>query len=91
MLCYHEPRGRDLTIGGIVDYRGKVSGGVVVLEPGADLPEGAEVRVEVLTPQSAPRETTLGRRLMKFAGRAQGLPADMAENHDHYLHGQPKR
>ena len=35
-----------------MDYRGKVSGGVVVLEPGADLPEGAEVRIEVLTPPS---------------------------------------
>ena len=70
-----------------MEYRGKVTGGVVVLEPGVDLPEGAEVRVEVLTPD----RTTLGQRLMKFAGRAQGLPADMAENHDHYLHGQPKR
>ena len=74
-----------------MDYRGKVSGGVVVLEPGVDLPDGAEVRVEVLAPQSAPPLTTLGQRLTKFAGRAQGLPSDMAENHDHYLHGQPKR
>ena len=71
-----------------MEYRGKVSGGVVVLESGADLPEGAEVRVEVLTP---PSESTLGQRLMKFAGRAEGLPSDMADNHDHYLHGQPKR
>ena len=38
-----------------------------------------------------PRETTLGQRLLKFAGRAKELPADMADNHDHYLHGQPKR
>jgi hypothetical protein len=70
-----------------VEYRGKVSGGVVVLEPGVDLPEGSEVRIEVLTPD----QTKLGERLMKFAGRAQGLPSDMADNHDHYLHGQPKR
>lgn len=74
-----------------MDYRGKVSGGVVVLEPGVDLPEGAEVRVEVLTPPLTSPQTTLGQRLMKFAGRAQGLPSDMAENHDHYLHGQSKR
>ena len=74
-----------------MDYRGKVSGGVVVLEPGVDLPEGAEVRVEVLTSPLSSPSTTLGQRLMKFAGRAKGLPADMAENHDHYLHGQAKR
>ena len=70
-----------------MEYRGKVSGGVVVLEPGVELPEGSEVRVEVLPLD----QTTLGERLLKFAGRAQGLPSDMADNHDHYLHGQPKR
>jgi mRNA-degrading endonuclease RelE of RelBE toxin-antitoxin system len=32
-----------------------------------------------------------GRRLKKFAGAVRGLPADMAENHDHYLHGRPKK
>lgn len=70
-----------------MEYRGKVSGGVIVLEPGSDLPEGADVRVEVV----APVPTTLGQRLMKFAGRARDLPPDLADNHDHYLHGQPKR
>jgi hypothetical protein len=70
-----------------VEYRGKVSGGVIVLERGVELPDGAAVRVEVLPPE----QTTLGQRLMKFAGRAAELPADMADNHDHYLHGQPKR
>jgi hypothetical protein len=25
------------------------------------------------------------------AGKAVGLPEDLAENHDHYLHGLPKR
>jgi len=32
-----------------------------------------------------------GRRLKEFAGVAQGLPSDMARNHDHYLHGRPKK
>lgn len=31
-------------------YRGVVRGGAVVLEPGADLPEGAEVQVEAGSP-----------------------------------------
>ena len=27
----------------------------------------------------------------KWAGKAEGLPPDLAENHDHYLHGAPKK
>ena len=27
----------------------------------------------------------------KFAGSVRGLPSDMALNHDHYLHGLPKK
>lgn len=68
-------------------YRGTVSGGVVVPEHGASLPEGAQVRIELVEQP----QTTLGQRLMKFAGKAKGLPKDMARNHDHYLHGQPKK
>ena len=33
---------------------------------------------------------TLSEALLEFAGVAEGLPTDMAENHDHYLHGVPK-
>lgn len=29
--------------------------------------------------------------LLEIAGAAEGLPTDFAENHDHYLHGTPKR
>ena len=70
-----------------MEFKGKVSGGVVVPEQGVSLPEGADVRIKLVEP---PR-STVGQRLLKFAGRAKGLPRDMAENHDHYLHGQPKR
>ena len=27
----------------------------------------------------------------KWAGKAEDLPPDLAENHDHYLHGAPKK
>jgi len=27
----------------------------------------------------------------KFAGSVRGLPSDMALNHDHYLHGLPRK
>ena len=29
--------------------------------------------------------------LQELVGTAQGLPSDLAENHDHYLHGGPQR
>ena len=32
-----------------------------------------------------------GDALLEVAGTAQGLPADFAHNHDHYLHGAPRR
>ena len=70
-----------------MEYKGKVSRGVVVLEQGVELPEGAEVRVELIEPRGG----TVGARLMRFAGRAKDLPPDIAENHDHYLHGHPKK
>src|SRR3989442_1156654 len=74
-------------------YRGTIRGGVVVLEPGAALDEGTEVEVYPVSaglPPPQPERTTLGQRLMKFAGTARGLPPDMARHHDHYIHGTPK-
>lgn len=35
--------------------------------------------------------TEWGAALLEVAGTAEGLPADFAENHDHYLHGAPKK
>jgi len=34
---------------------------------------------------------TIGDPLLEFAGAAEGLPRDMAQNHDHYLHDTPRR
>jgi hypothetical protein len=34
---------------------------------------------------------TLYERVKDFIGIADGLPSDMAENHDHYIHGRPKK
>ena len=45
---------------------------------------------ELLAPVAAISEAT-GRRLKQFVGAAQRLPSDMARNHDHYLHGRPKK
>ena len=72
---------------------GQVRGGVIVFDPPAALPEGAEVQVEVI---QSPAETmaaepgSLYERLKPFVGAAKGLPADLAAQHDHYLYGTPK-
>ncbi len=79
-----------------MSYTGEVRNGVIVLENGAQLPEGMRVRiepVETATDESAADEAakTLGQRLLKYSGILNDLPADMARNHDHYLHGHPKK
>jgi len=76
--------------------RGRVQNGVVVVEDSVELPEGAEVRIELSVngaDQSTSRDSgeTLGQRMMKFAGKAVGLPEDAARNHDHYLYQTPKK
>lgn len=67
---------------------GTVRNGVVVVDEPAKLAEGAKVKVIVddIQPGQSLREF-----LMEFAGSCQGLPPDMAEQHDHYIHGTPKR
>jgi hypothetical protein len=76
-------------------YSAHVKAGLVVFDQPVTLPEGLEVRVEVpeTTPPAAPdaKEDTPGRRLLKYAGKAVGLPVDAARNHDHYLYGAAKR
>jgi hypothetical protein len=72
-----------------VVYQGHIQNGVVVLDETSDLPEGARVQVALVPP--AAEGGTLGERLMKFAGKLEGLPPDLARNHDHYSHGAPKK
>ena len=67
-------------------YRGKIKGGVVVLEEGVSLPEGTDVQVE-----PAPEKPTWAEVFKDVIGKAKGLPSDAARNHDHYLYGTPKR
>ncbi len=79
---------------------GHIENGQIVLNEHISLPEGARVRVEliaaeamkVFTKETAAEELpSLYERMKPFIGAAKGLPADYAINHDHYLHGQPKR
>ncbi|MBM4041314.1 MAG: hypothetical protein FJ290_22655 [Planctomycetes bacterium] len=70
-----------------MSYRGHVENGVVVFDQRAPWPDGTQVEVE-LAPE--PPRRTLAERLRGVIGIAKGLPPDLAENHDHYLHGRPK-
>jgi hypothetical protein len=75
-------------------YRGHVQNGMVVLEEPAVLPEGASVKVALVEDQAEKAEApgiTLYDQLAPLAGVAKGLPPDLAENHDAYLHGQLKK
>ena len=74
--------------------RGHVESGQIVLDDEASLPDGTEVRIEVLAQSessTASKPQTLYDRLKAVAGIAKGLPTDFAANHDHYIHGTPKR
>jgi len=71
-------------------YRGEVRNGVIALDEGTpSLPEGLKVRIEPADSTEALGD--LSERLRRLAGRAEGLPEDLAENLDHYLHGHPKQ
>ncbi|HSU65780.1 MAG TPA: hypothetical protein VLJ39_02810 [Tepidisphaeraceae bacterium] len=69
--------------------RGHIKDGAVVLDEPVSLPDGTDIEVEVrpLTGEEGP---TLYDRLQDVIGTAEGLPEDMAENHDHYVHGVMK-
>jgi hypothetical protein len=71
-------------------YTGEVKNGVVVFDEGTPpLPDGTRVSVEPVGAGEAVAD--LSRRLLSIAGRAKGLPPDLAAQHDHYLHGVPKQ
>jgi hypothetical protein len=71
-------------------WKGRVTRGVVVVENGGALPEGAVVRIE-LACRSAKALRSLRATLLRHAGKGRRLAPDLAENHDHYIHGRPKR
>ena len=73
--------------------RGHIKGGTVVLDEPTTLPDGTavEVRTVEAAPQSQQPAPTLFERYKQFIGAADGLPDDLADEHDHYIHGTPKR
>jgi hypothetical protein len=78
--------------------RGRIKNGGVVFDEPPPLPEGTEVLVQAVgepagTGDRAAQASTptLYERYKGFIGAAEGLPEDFADEHDHYIHGTPKR
>lgn len=69
-------------------YRGRIQGGVVVLDDPTSLPDGTEVEV---APVARAEKTSWAEVLKDVIGKAEGLPSDSARNHDHYLYGTRKK
>ncbi len=71
-----------------MELQGTIQNGVIVVDHPEILREGAIVTV--IVQEADAREPTLA-NLLKYVGTVDDLPSDMAINHDHYIHGAPKR
>ena len=67
---------------------GTVRDGTIVLDQPVQLPEGARIEVVV---KPAEQESPTFLDLLEFAGCMPDMPADFAAQHDHYIHGTPRR
>ena len=66
----------------IMVYQGTVVNGVVVFDDRETPPEGMRVQI-----QPVEEPPTWEEVFKDVTGKAVDLPSDLAENHDHYLHG----
>lgn len=69
-----------------------VENDTIKLPPGVHVPDGTAVEInlpEPLETQTAGKGNALA-WMAKYAGSIEG-PADFAAEHDHYIHGTPKR
>ncbi len=71
-----------------MELEGVVHNGVIVPDDATALAEGTRVRI-TLTPDAKPQ--SFGERFARFKGAVPCLPVDLAEQHDHYRLGSPKR
>jgi hypothetical protein len=71
-----------------MELAGVVHNGVIVPDDTTALPEGTRVRIIPITPETP---KAFGERFSRFNGALPGLPADLADQHEHYRLGTPKR
>ncbi len=74
---------------------GQIKNSVVVVDDSVAFWEDTEINVGILPvaagDSSGEAVPTLYNQLAPLVGAAKGLPPDLACNHDHYLHGQPRK
>ncbi len=71
-----------------MSYTGTVENGVVKLPPEVHWPDGTAVRLELIT---RPRQRNhLTQRWRELPSKLDGLPPDLATQHDHDIHGRLK-
>ena len=63
----------------------KILNGIIRLPAELNLPDGAEVQVTI---PDAAAKSSFADRYANYIGKADDLPADLAANLDHYVHGQ---
>ena len=68
---------------------GTVKNGVIVLPPGTQLPEGAEVKIETI--QLTTADDPFVAAVERLAKPRPHLPRDYALNHGHYVRGERKK
>ena len=68
---------------------GTIRNGTIVLDQPSSMLDGLRVEVEIKP--AAQVSSSLAEMLLRHAGKAVGLPEDLAAQHDHYLHGTPKQ
>ena len=71
-----------------MDVEGVVHNGVIVPDDASALAEGTRVRISPVEGEGA---KPFGERFAQFKGAVTGLPADIAQQHEHYCLGTPKR
>ncbi len=76
--------------------RGRVQHGIILLDDPQALPEGTVVSVRPLAAGARDTDAMRGKssvssKLLRLAGKAQGIPPDASRNVDHYLYGHRKR
>lgn len=71
-----------------MEIEGVVHNGVIVPDDAVALSEGTRVRI-IPVPVEKPK--SFGERYAEFKGAALGLPTDLANQHEHYRLGTPKR
>jgi hypothetical protein len=72
-----------------MSLEGTIIDGKVVFDEPAPVSEGTRVEVTVKQAPESEKPTLLN--LLSLAGIATNLPADFAAEHDHYIHGAPRR